>query len=271
MAAEVDKVTQQEQPATTAAPVLNPAPEESAAVESPEAKPAKATEETSPAAAVDSLNPGGAEAKAAPLSTPIPNGEREVEVPKETLSTAGSAKPTESGPVPAELSSAVPAPPVDAPAGNADKDAVASPEKPAEVAAEKPAEKAIEEVSKAAAEEPKQAEETPLTEAPAVVARVAANEEVSKDVEVKEPAVEAAPVVTGGKRKAEKALGTNGDVGSKKAKIETATAPAAPPTANGNAPARKASRPKKEKKTVVAAPSAGRTARKTRSQGPVEV
>ncbi|KAK0719454.1 hypothetical protein B0H67DRAFT_642807 [Lasiosphaeris hirsuta] len=269
MAVEVDKVIQQEQSATEVAPVL--APEESTAVESSEAKPAKGAEEAASAAPVDSLNPGGADATAAPLSGPIQNGEKEADALKETTSTTSNAKSIESGPVPAEPSSAVPAPPVEVAAGSANKDAVVTPEKPAEVIAEKPAEKAIEEVAKASAEEPKKAEETPLTEAPAVVAEVAANGEVSKDVEVKEPTAEVAPVVTGGKRKAEKALGTNGDVGNKKAKIEAAAALAAPPAANGSTPARKAGRPKKEKKTVVTAPSAGRTARKTRSQGPVEV
>jgi hypothetical protein len=77
---------------------------------------------------------------------------------------------------------------------------------------------------------------------------------------------------TGNKREAEEALGANGDSDSKKARVEVATDVVAAPDAivpdapitNGSPPAKKAGRPKKEKIPV----PVGRTARKTRSQGP---
>ena len=72
------------------------------------------------------------------------------------------------------------------------------------------------------------------------------------------------------KRKAEETNPADGDVIEKKAKTEAA-APANDATANGSGSApKKVGRPRGKKITQAVAAAAGRTARKTRSQGPVE-
>ncbi|KAK3389509.1 hypothetical protein B0H63DRAFT_445699 [Podospora didyma] len=86
------------------------------------------------------------------------------------------------------------------------------------------------------------------------------------------PSAEAAPEdsvsspVTGDKRKSGDSVGTNGETGGKKMKIEAG--PSVSTTNGGSVPAKKVGRPRKEKKGP--APPVRTSTRKTRSQGPVE-
>ncbi len=145
--------------------------------------------------------------------------------------------------------------PVEKPAEETTAPAVDKPvEKPAELAAEKPV-----------AEKPVEAPEEKEIAAPAVTS----NGDVAMPdaATTQEPDVEVEPLA-GTKRKAEDSAEANGDSAEKKTKSDEVSAPPAEETnGNGstNGDAKKPGRPKKEKKAAV---PVGRTARKTRSQGP---
>ncbi|KAK3991007.1 hypothetical protein QBC44DRAFT_324033 [Cladorrhinum sp. PSN332] len=111
-----------------------------------------------------------------------------------------------------------------------------------------------------------------LVTAPAAPAAVVTNGDTRLDLGVKDAAdqtttrdTEIKKTTAGkGKRNADDAFGINGEQDRKKRKIDTTQNT----TANDTVPAKKAGRPKKDRKILT---PIGRTARKTRSQGPVEV
>ena len=142
-------------------------------------------------------------------------------------------------------------------------------EKPAEETTAPAVDKPVEKPAEPLAEKPLEAPEEKAAAAPAVTSNgdVEMADATTTQEPDEEPDVEAEPPA-GTKRKAEDSAETNGDNADKKAKSDEVSAPPAGETnGNGssNGDAKKPGRPKKEKKVAV---SAGRTARKTRSQGP---
>ncbi|KAL2021315.1 hypothetical protein VTK56DRAFT_7286 [Thermocarpiscus australiensis] len=157
------------------------------------------------------------------------------------------------------------------------KPVVAAPAPPPESSGEEPVREAVKDTAEKPTENAGAA--APTEQAPAADATVtAANGETREDDEMKEPAAAAetvtedgatAPVGTGVKRKAEDAFGTEADAQRDLTEKKFKSEETVPVETSGTAPAAK--KPGRPKKQTKAPAPVGRTARKTRSQGPVEV
>jgi len=296
MSGEVEKEVQQEQAAAPAS--LVPPAGESKDVEMTDAPPVAKTpeQELSQVAPTVPENTQNTAESPAPESTAVaqpadapkeavPEPVAVPEIPKVEISEPEAPKPSEAATVPAaapiEATQADDPPiqkghvPADGPVDGTGSKTEAAPEKPAEVATQSSAVPATEppatQPTEDVAEKPEAAED-------AAVKMLASNldppvnGDSSKAAEPEVPPVPA-PVdaqvekspATGEKRKADDGADANGDANSKKVNVES-TPPA--PTTNGSPPARKAGRPKKEKKQPL---PPGRTARRTRSQGAADV
>ncbi|KAK4459035.1 hypothetical protein QBC42DRAFT_254774 [Cladorrhinum samala] len=244
MAAEAEKVIAPE----------TSAPEVAAPVEK------KSDEAVTTEVATESVKAGGTPTEVASTTTVVPNGS---EV-KDVKTTSEDSKPNMVDPA---QSTEVAAPSADTAAEpTAELNGVSAQPvttgKPASVE-EAPEKPEVEPVSVPA----------PATTSDATADGIsgAANGDTREDVQMKEASDDttAAEVektesaVGNGKRKAEDAFGADDDAESKKAKPDTTESA----TTNGTVPARKPGRPKKERKILT---PVGQTARKTRSQGPVE-
>ncbi|PKS06767.1 hypothetical protein jhhlp_006841 [Lomentospora prolificans] len=215
---------------------------------------AKAQDASAPALAADSAAP--TEPTKAGAAATMNGGAKEVVAeacaPEKTEvgEQAESSKDAEQPSVPAPATTEVPKP---------TEETVAE-EKSVE---EKPTE---EKVVEEKAPEEKPAETKPVEEQPTVSNGEAADVEI-KDAPEAPVVPEASESQAGGKRSADEAEFTNGGEASEPVGKKAKVAEEAPAT-NGRALARKASKSRKEKKSIA---PVGRTARRTRSQGLADV
>lgn len=227
----------------------------------------KRTDEAVPTqAATESVKTGRASTEAASATAMVPNGSET----KDVETTSEDSKPSmvdPTAPIDTAQSTETAAPPADtAVESTTELNGVAA----QPVATGKPA--SVEEALEKLEEEPVSVP-APATTSDATTDGIsgAANGDTREDVQMKETSDETTVVevektglaVGNGKRKAEDAFGADNDLDRKKVKPDTTESA----TANGTIPAKKPGRPKKERKILT---PVGRTARKTRSQGPVE-
>ena len=237
-------------------PLETTASHDNQAAQPSESEPAKPAEQgKTDKATLDSSVPKSEDVHPEAPGSADPAAEEESAATKEAVAASeeiqGDAKPV------SEAAEPVPEPDV---ADGAPKSAEAGSDKSSQNVVEKAAEQIIKKVEKA---------EDAAVKMLAKNLDVGAGREDSNGTQEEEPMAEAASQsdekspATGDKRKAEEVLGLNGDHNVASTKLNIEAAPPAPAT-NGNGTARKPGRPKKEKNKPN---PAGRTARRTRSQG----